>query len=65
MMDDINAGLLMRELVIFENVFLMGEMHKLGMIDDDKYKGFVTEMNDKCTERLVSMFGGNTDDGEV
>ena len=64
-MDDINAGLLMRELVIFENIYLMGEMHKLGMMDIDKYKAFVSEMGDKCTERLVSMFGGNADDGEV
>ena len=43
----------------------MGEMHKLGMISDDKYRDFVTEMNDKCTERLIGMFGGNMDDGEV
>ncbi len=65
MMDDINAGLLMRELVIFENIYLMGEMYKLGLMDIDKYKDFVSEMSDKCTERLIGMFGGNTDDGEV
>ena len=65
MMDDINVGLLMREMVMFENIFLMSEMHKLGMISDDKYRDFITKMNDKCTERLVSMFGGNINDGEV
>ena len=65
MMDDINTGILMRELVIFENIYLMGEMHKLGMISDDKYRDLITEMNEKCTERLTSMFGGNTDDREV
>ena len=65
MMDDINAGLLMRELVIFENIYLMGEMYKLGLMDIDKYKVFVSEMSDKCNERLIGMFGGNKNDREV
>lgn len=65
MMDDINAGLLMRELVIFEYIYLMGEMYKLGLMDIDKYQAFVSEISDKCDERLASMFGGDTDDRKV
>ena len=65
MMDDINAGLLMRELVIFENIYLMGEKYKLGLMDIDKYKVLVSEMSDKCAERLIGMFGGDKDDRKV